>query len=142
MSNGSGSTGCGVSVFIANLTAVLVLLIVALSTGGTPPFWLFVISITPILFTVQMLQPDLNQAPMRPLAHVAGTAAAMFGVIPGVLGALIGAAIDQLFNGTITGSRSPSSSATSSPISAGAGQFVVSVDSAQAVGADFHGAFR
>ena len=89
-------------VFIANLAAVVVLLVVALSTGGTPPFWLFVISIAPILFTVQMLQPDLNAAPMRPLAHVAGTAAAIFGVIPGVLGALIGAAIDNLFNGTIT----------------------------------------
>jgi DHA1 family bicyclomycin/chloramphenicol resistance-like MFS transporter len=89
-------------VFVANFAAVLLLLVVALATGGTPPFWLFVIAIAPILFTVQMLQPDLNAAPMRPLAHVAGTAAAIFGVVPGVLGALLGAVIDHLFNGTIT----------------------------------------
>ena len=39
---------------------------------------------------------------MRPLAHVAGTAAAIVGMVPGVLGALIGAFIDHQFNGTIT----------------------------------------
>lgn len=89
-------------VFVANLVAVVALLVVALATGGTPPFWLFVVTIAPILFTVQMLQPDLNAAPMRPLAQVAGTAAAIFGVVPGVLGALLGAVIDHLFNGTIT----------------------------------------
>ena len=71
-------------VFVANLVAVAVLLAVALTTDGTPPFWLFVVALAPILFTVQMLLPNLTSAAMRPLAHVAGTAAAIFGVVPGV----------------------------------------------------------
>ncbi len=89
-------------VFVANMVAVAMLLAVALATGGQPAFWLFVLSLAPVLFTVQMLQPDLTSAPMRPLAHVAGTAAAIFGMVPGVLGAIIGAVIDNQFNGTIT----------------------------------------
>ena len=89
-------------VFVANLVAVVLLLTVALATGGTPPFWLFVIALAPVLFTVQMLLPNLTSASMRPLAHVAGTAAAIVGMVPGVLGALIGAFIDHQFNGTIT----------------------------------------
>ena len=89
-------------VFVGNLVAVIVLLVVALATDGEPPFWLFVIALAPVLFTVQMLQPDLMSAAMRPLAHVAGTAAAIFGMVPGVLGAIIGAVIDRRFNGTIT----------------------------------------
>ena len=89
-------------VFVGNFVAVIVLLVVALATDGEPPFWLFVIALAPVLFTVQMLQPDLMSAAMRPLAHVAGTAAAIFGMVPGVLGAIIGAVIDRQFNGTIT----------------------------------------
>ena len=89
-------------VFVADLVAVAVLLGVALTTDGTPPFWLFMVALAPILFTVQMLLPNLMSAAMKPLAHVAGTAAAIFGVIPGVIGAVIGAAIDHQFDGTIT----------------------------------------
>jgi DHA1 family bicyclomycin/chloramphenicol resistance-like MFS transporter len=61
-----------------------------------------VVALAPILFTVQMLLPNLTSASMRPLAHVAGTAAAIFGVVPGVVGAVIGAVIDRQFDGTIT----------------------------------------
>jgi DHA1 family bicyclomycin/chloramphenicol resistance-like MFS transporter len=89
-------------VFGANLVAVAVLLAVALATGGTPSIWLFAIALAPILFTVQMLLPNLMTASMKPLAHVAGTAAAIFGVVSGVVGAVIGAVIDSRFDGTIT----------------------------------------
>jgi len=88
-------------VFVANLVAVLLLLAVALATDGTPPFWLFVVALAPVLFTVQMLLPNLTSASMRPLAQVAGTAAAIVGMVPGVLGATVGAVIDAQFNGTI-----------------------------------------
>jgi DHA1 family bicyclomycin/chloramphenicol resistance-like MFS transporter len=89
-------------VFVANLAAVALLLAVALATDGEPPFWLFVLSLAPILFTVQMLLPNLTSGSMKPLAHVAGTAAAIFGVVPGVVGAIIGSVIDRRFDGTIT----------------------------------------
>jgi DHA1 family bicyclomycin/chloramphenicol resistance-like MFS transporter len=89
-------------VFAANLIAVAVMLVVALATDGTPPFWLFVAALAPVLFTVQMLLPNLTSASMTPLAHVAGTAAAIVGVVQGVVGSVIGAIIDRQFDGTIT----------------------------------------
>jgi DHA1 family bicyclomycin/chloramphenicol resistance-like MFS transporter len=39
---------------------------------------------------------------MRPLGEVAGTAAAIFGMIPMVFGAAIGSIFDRAFNGTTT----------------------------------------
>ena len=88
--------------FTANLSAAVVLLAVALITSGEPPFWLFSVLLASVLFFQQMLIPNLNAAAMRPLGAVAGTAAAMLGMIPGVLGAVIGSVIDRRFNGTIT----------------------------------------
>ena len=87
--------------FIANLTAGGVLLAVAVATSGEPPFLLFAVLLGCVLFFQQMLIPNLNAAAMRPLGHVAGTAAALIGMIPGVLGSVIGGAIDRQFDGTV-----------------------------------------
>ena len=38
---------------------------------------------------------------MRPLGEVAGTGAAILGMVPGVVGALIGGFIDSRFDGTV-----------------------------------------
>ncbi|NNE12032.1 MAG: MFS transporter [Ilumatobacter sp.] len=70
--------------FSANLTAAVTLLVVALVTGGEPPFWLFVPLLGAVLFFQQLLIPNLNAAAMRPLGEVAGTGAAMLGMVPGV----------------------------------------------------------
>ncbi len=88
--------------FVANLSSGVVLLAVALATSGEPPFWLFFVLLAAVLFFQQMLIPNLNAAAMRPLGAVAGTAAALLGMIPGVLGAVVGGAIDRRFDGTIT----------------------------------------
>lgn len=87
--------------FIANLAAGSVLLAVAIVTSGEPPFLLFVVLLGVVLFFQQMLIPNLNAAAMNPLGHVAGTAAALLGMIPGVLGSVIGGLIDRRFDGTI-----------------------------------------
>jgi MFS transporter, DHA1 family, multidrug resistance protein len=87
--------------FVANLIAGTALLAVAVATSGEPPFWLFAVLLGTVLFFQQMLIPNLNAAAMRPLGHVAGTAAAMLGMVPGVLGAVIGGVIDRRFDGTI-----------------------------------------
>jgi DHA1 family bicyclomycin/chloramphenicol resistance-like MFS transporter len=87
--------------FVANLASVAMLLAVAVATSGQPPFWLFAVLLGTVLFFQQMLIPNLNAAAMRPLGHVAGTAAAMLGMIPGVIGAVIGGFIDRQFDGTI-----------------------------------------
>ena len=88
--------------FGANLVATIALAAVAIATGGRPPFWLFVLLLGTVLFFQQMLIPNLNAAAMRPLAHVAGTGAAILGMVSGTLGAVIGGVIDRLFDGTVT----------------------------------------
>ena len=90
------------AVFIASMGAALALLVVALLTDGTPPFWLFVVLISAVLFFQQMLIPNVNAAAMRPLAEVAGTGTAVLNMVSGVLGAIIGELINRQFDGTIT----------------------------------------
>ena len=88
--------------FAGNLISVVALLVVSLATGGEPAFWLFVVLIASVLFFQQMLIPNINAAAMRPLAGVAGTGAAILGMVSGTLGAIIGEAINRQFDGTIT----------------------------------------
>jgi DHA1 family bicyclomycin/chloramphenicol resistance-like MFS transporter len=88
--------------FWGNLVAVTSLLILALLTSGTPSFAPYVVLLTLVLFTQQMLIPNLNAMAMGPLAHVAGTGAAILGMVAGGLGALIGGLIDRQFDGTVT----------------------------------------
>lgn len=86
----------------ALLVAVSVFLSVSLITGGEPPFWLFFLCIAGVLACQQMLIPNINAAAMRPLGEVAGTAAALFGMIPMIFGAAIASVFDRAFNGTTT----------------------------------------
>ncbi len=74
----------------------------SLITGGTPPFGLFFVAIAVVIGCQQVLVPNINAAAMRPLGAVAGTAAAVFGMVPMILGSLLGTLIDRSFNGTIT----------------------------------------
>ncbi len=87
---------------VAYVASTAALLAVALATGGEPPFWLFVVAVCAVLAAHSSLIPNLNAAAMRPLGHVAGSAAAIFGMAPTVVGALLGAVVDAAFDGTIT----------------------------------------
>ena len=89
-------------VFMASTVSVSALLVTALVTGGRPPFWLFVVLLSAVLFFHQMLIPNLNAAAMRPLAAVAGTGTAILNMVPGVVGAIIAEVINRQFDGTIT----------------------------------------
>lgn len=88
--------------FVASIVSIVALLVTSLATGGEPPFWLFVVLISAVLFCQQMLIPNINAAAMRPLAEVAGTGAAVLGMVSGALGAVIGELINRQFDGTIT----------------------------------------
>jgi DHA1 family bicyclomycin/chloramphenicol resistance-like MFS transporter len=87
--------------FIGYGAAVLLLATIAWTTGGTPPFWLFLVGLIPILFCHALLIPNLNAAAMVPMGHVAGTAAAVMGTVTILGGATMGAVIDIAYNGTI-----------------------------------------
>lgn len=75
---------------------------VSVLTDGEPPFWLFFVAITVVISCQQLLVPNINAAAMRPLGQVAGTAAAVFGMVPMILGSLLGGVIDRAFDGTVT----------------------------------------
>jgi DHA1 family bicyclomycin/chloramphenicol resistance-like MFS transporter len=87
--------------FIGYGAAVLLLATIAWTTGGAPPFWLFLVGLIPILFCHALLIPNLNAAAMVPMGHVAGTAAAVMGTVTILGGASMGAVIDIAYNGTI-----------------------------------------
>jgi DHA1 family bicyclomycin/chloramphenicol resistance-like MFS transporter len=87
--------------FIGYGAAVLLLATIAWTTGGTPPFWLFLVGLIPILFCHALLIPNLNAAAMVPMGQVAGTAAAVMGTVTILGGATMGAVIDIAYNGTI-----------------------------------------
>jgi DHA1 family bicyclomycin/chloramphenicol resistance-like MFS transporter len=87
--------------FIGYGAAVVVFAAIAWMTGGEPPFWLFLLGLTPILFCHALLIPNLNAAAMIPMGDVAGTAAAVTGTITILGGATAGAIIDVAYNGTL-----------------------------------------
>jgi DHA1 family bicyclomycin/chloramphenicol resistance-like MFS transporter len=74
---------------------------IAWTSGGTPPFWLFLAGLTPILLSHALLIPNLNAAAMIPMGDVAGTASAVIGTISILGGSAVGAIIDIAYNGTI-----------------------------------------
>ncbi len=95
----SSMTTLGLSVLVG---AAGLLVVAALATGGRPPFIVFFVLLAAALFGLQLTIPNLNTAAMRPLAAVAGSGAALLGMIPGVLGAVLGSLLDRSFDGTVT----------------------------------------
>lgn len=91
-----------IRLLLAQVVIDLAFLAVAVATGGTPRFSLFIVVFVLVLACQQAIVPNLNSAAMRPLGHVAGTAAAILGMIPMVFGSIIGSLIDRAFDGTIT----------------------------------------
>jgi len=76
-------------------------LVVALTNGGRPVFWLFTLSVACLVPAAQGMIPNCNTAAMMPVPHVAGTAAAIIGTITTAGGALLGTVVSSQFDGTI-----------------------------------------
>jgi DHA1 family bicyclomycin/chloramphenicol resistance-like MFS transporter len=84
------------------LAASTLFAVIALASGGSPPFWLYLAGVLPILVAHSFVMPNLNSAAMMPMGRVAGTAAAIIGSIATLGGALIGALIDAAYDGSVT----------------------------------------
>ena len=80
----------------------MLLLVVSLATDGLPPFVLFAPLMLAALMAVQVTTINANTAAMIPLGHVAGSGAALLGMVPMVIGSLLGSLIDHQFDGTVT----------------------------------------
>ena len=86
----------------AFVVASVLLLVVSLATEGLPPFVLFAPLMLAALMAVQVTTINANTAAMIPLGHVAGSGAALLGMVPMVIGSLLGSLIDRQFDGTVT----------------------------------------
>jgi DHA1 family bicyclomycin/chloramphenicol resistance-like MFS transporter len=82
--------------------ASVIMLVVALATGGVPPFAVFAPVMLVALMMGQVTMINANTAAMIPLGSVAGSGAALLGMAPMVVGSLIGSTIDRQFDGTLT----------------------------------------
>lgn len=68
---------------------------------GTPPFAVFFVLLTALLFLYGFAPNNINSLSMEPLGEVAGTASSVFGFLQTVGGALIGSYTGQQFDGTV-----------------------------------------
>lgn len=78
-----------------------IVLVVALTTGGTPSPVVFLPLLALSLANHSLLVPNLNSAAMQPVGNVAGMASALLGTVSIAAGSLIGSRIDQAFDGTV-----------------------------------------
>ena len=77
------------------------MVVLAVTTNGTPGFWVFISGLAVMLGMHALLIPNFNTMAMNPMGKVAGTAAAVIGTISTALGAALGATLDRLFDGTV-----------------------------------------
>ena len=82
--------------------AAVAVLVMAITTGGHPPFWLFWVALTIVLVSHNVVFPNSNSAAMIPVGHVAGTASALIGTLSTAVGSLVGSTIDGAYDGTVT----------------------------------------
>jgi MFS transporter, DHA1 family, multidrug resistance protein len=84
------------------LAATGVLATLSLVTDGRPNFWLFALAIGLMLPLTQGLVPNCNTAAMVPVAHVAGTAAAIIATVTIGGSAILGGVLSGAFDRTTT----------------------------------------
>ena len=86
---------------VIGVVLAALLTLVSFTNGGRPNFWLFSFALAITVPLAQGLVPNANTAAMMPMAHVAGTAAAVIGTITTAGGALIGSVVSGAFDGTV-----------------------------------------
>lgn len=90
------------STSIGFIAASTLMVAVSLTTTGRPPFWVFAPVLLSALMMVQVTLINANTAAMVPLGRVAGSGAALLGMIPLVVGSALGSLVDRQFDGTVT----------------------------------------
>ena len=90
------------AVMFGYLAWAAVLTVAAITGGGTPPFWPFVAGLAVLLGLYALLFPNMNTIAMDPMGAVAGTAAAVIGLVSIAGGATLGSFIDRSIEGSVT----------------------------------------
>lgn len=97
-----GMMRCLVAALSVLLFTSLLLLIVALSYSGKPPFILFM-AIAMVMFScLGMIFGNVNAMAMEPLGHMAGLGASMISSISSLIAIVFSVTIGQLYHFTVT----------------------------------------
>ncbi len=77
-------------------------LAVAIAWDGRPPLLVYLAALVAMLPVVMGSNPNCNTAAMTPMAHIAGTAAAVLGTASIAGGAILGAISNAAFDNSVT----------------------------------------
>ncbi len=84
------------------VVASVVFAVLAVVSGGVPPFWPFAVVLAVLLGSHALLVPNINSLAMEHVGHVAGTASSVIGALQIAGGALLGTLLDRTFDGSVT----------------------------------------
>ncbi|MFN3255822.1 MAG: multidrug effflux MFS transporter [Ilumatobacter sp.] len=105
--NGRIVVRLGVHRLVNRVYAILIPLVtlsvvVSVSAGGTPNFWLFMPLLGLTLASFMFLMPNLNTAALEPVGHLAGTASALSGAARMGGGAVLGTIVSAQVSDSTT----------------------------------------
>lgn len=78
-----------------------VFFVIAMSFGGVPPLWSFMLYGLPTFFCMGVLFGNLNAMAMEPLGHIAGVGSAVVASLTGFISLIIGSSIGRSYDGTV-----------------------------------------
>ena len=88
-----------------SLSALIVMsavfFVIAMSFGGVPPLWSFMLYGLPTFFCMGVLFGNLNAMAMEPLGHIAGVGSAVVASLTGFISLIIGSSIGRSYDGTV-----------------------------------------
>ena len=79
-----------------------ILVIIAITGGGRPNFWIFMPVLTVMLSLFMLLLPNLNTAALVPVGHIAGSASAVTSGLRIGIGSLIASGLNGFIKDSVT----------------------------------------
>lgn len=84
------------------LVMACMLVVLALTTGGRPPLFAFLMGLAAMFGCHALLIPNMNSIALVPMAEVAGTASSLMGASQLGIGAVLATLLDRAYDGTVT----------------------------------------
>lgn len=77
------------------------MILVLISLGGNPPFWVTFVLISFCMMAFGVLQGNIGAIALEPLGHIAGTASSLIGVVTLTIANIIAGIVGQAYDGTV-----------------------------------------
>jgi MFS transporter, DHA1 family, multidrug resistance protein len=97
-----GARNVGAVASAVTVTVAATFLVVAISSGGTPPFWFWFLAVTAFASSTTVTTPVFAALAMTPMARVAGIASGLNGLLAIGGGSLLAAIVDRQINDSVT----------------------------------------